>query len=215
MGVKIVHRPPPLAPRLAGGIPETMRKAAHYLRSSADRKIQGGVPPANSPLTAAVKRGDKTLRDSGDLARGIAPHSGALWADASTNAAQARLLQEGGTVTAKRARALFIPAGPETRRLMKHYGAHTPGDLIKAMKADGYGFFTLHKMFFTYKKAVRNKKGKMGRDGKMFALFIVRRSVTIPPRPFLHIDGQDAAYLFNLVISGIRQALRREKEGGT
>jgi phage gpG-like protein len=202
-----------MAPRLEGGIPETMRRAAAYLRSSADRKIRDGVPPANSPLTRAVKRGDKTLRDSGDMAGGIASHSGAVWADASTNARQARLLQEGGTVTAKRARALFIPAGPLTRTLMKRYGAHTPADLIKAMKADGYGFFTLHKMFLAYKKAVRNKKGKMGRDGKMFALFIVRRSVTVPARPFLYHDGQDAAYLFNLLVTGIRNALKG-KNGG-
>ena len=215
MGVKIVHRPAPLAPRLERGIPETMRKAALYLQSSADRKIQGGVPPANAPLTAAVKRGNQTLRDSGSMARSIAPHSGALWADASTNAKQARLLQEGGTVTAKRARALFIPAGPETRRLMTRYGAHTPGDLIKAMDADGYGFFYKDKVFCAYKKGKALKRGGAGKDGKHFALFIVRRSVTIPARPFLYHDGRDLAYLFNLVVTGIRQALRREKEGGT
>jgi phage gpG-like protein len=203
MGVKVVHRPPPLAPRLAGGIPETMRKAAAYLRSSADRKIKNGVPPPNAPLTAAVKRGNQTLRDSGNLARSIASHSGATWADASTREKQARLLQEGGTIRPKRARALMLPAGPMTRTLMKRYGAHTPRDLFRLMEIDGYTFFRRKKVYMA-------KKGKRGKE---FALFIVRMSVTIPARPFLYIDGRDAAYLFNLVVGGIKQALQK-KEGG-
>jgi phage gpG-like protein len=188
-----------------------MRKAAQYLQSSADRKIKSGVPPPNAPLTAAVKGGSQTLRDSNSMARGIAPHSGALWADASTNAKQARILQEGGTITAKKARALFIPAGPKTRYLMKQYGAHTPGDLIKAMKADGYDFFYKDKVFCAYKKGKPLKRGGTGKKGEDFALFIVRRSVTIPARPFLYHDGKDAAYLFNLLITGIRQALAPKK----
>ena len=130
---------------------------------------------------------------------------------------QARLLQEGGTIRPKNAKALWIPAGPKTRRLMKRYGAHTPGDLIKAMKADDYdGFYTpLSKVYCMYKKGKTLKQGGTGKGGKPFALFIVRRSVTIPARPFLYHDGRDLAYLFSLVVTGIRQALRREKEGGT
>jgi phage gpG-like protein len=214
MGVKIVHRPRPLSPRLKEGIPETMRKAAAYLRSSADRKIRDGVPPPNSPLTSSIKRGGQTLKDSGDMARGIASHSGALWADASTNAKQARLLQEGGIIRPKKAKALWIPAGPKTREMMKRYGAHTPGDLIKAMESDDYkGFYTSSsKVYCMYKKGKALKGGGTGKGGKPFALFIVRSSITIPPRPFLYIDGKDASYLFNLVVSGIRGALN--KKGG-
>jgi phage gpG-like protein len=203
MGVKVVHRPPPLAGRLAGGIPETMRKAAAYLRSSADRKIRDGVPPANSPLTAAVKRGSRTLRDNGDLAGSIAPHSGALWADASTNKKQARLLQEGGTIRPKRARALMLPAGPMTRTLMKRYGAHTPRDLWRLMEADGYKIFRPRG-----KNVYLAQKGKRG---KPFMLFIVRSSVTIPARPFLYIDGRDEAYLAELVRGGIMRELGRKQ----
>jgi phage gpG-like protein len=182
-----------------------MRKAAAYLRSSTDRKIRDGVPPANSPLTQAVKRGGQTLRDSGDLAGGIAPHSGALWADASTNAKQARLLQEGGTIRPARAKALMIPAGPRTRQLMKRYGAHTPRDLWRLMEINGYQIFR--------PKGKNVYLAKEGRRGKPFALFIARGSVTVPPRPFLHIDGRDAAYLFSLVVAGIRSALKG-KNGG-
>jgi phage gpG-like protein len=189
-----------------------MQKAAQYLQSSADRKIRSGVPPANSPLTAAVKRGSQTLRDSNSMARGIAPHHGATWADASTRAKQAKILQYGGTITAKRAKALFIPAGPMTRTLMKQYGALTPGDLIKSMKADGYdGFYTpLSKVYCMYKKGRALKNGGTGKGGKPFALFIVRRSVTIPARPFLYIDDKDDKYLTNLINNAVRKKLQEK-----
>jgi phage gpG-like protein len=210
MGVKVVKRPPPCAPLLVGGIPETMSRAAAYLRSSADRKIKSGVPPPNSPLTARVKRGNLTLRDFGTLARSIAPHSGELWADASTPLKQAKILQRGGAIRAK-GRGLWIPAGPETRRLMKQYGAGSPGALIKALKAEGYdGFYTpLTRVYCMYKKGKTLKNGSAGKAGKPFALFVVRSSVVIPARPFLHIDQKDEAYLTALVRRGIVQKLRK------
>jgi phage gpG-like protein len=186
-----------------------MRRAAAYLRSGADRKIKSGVPPANSPLTERVKQGGLTLRDSGDLMRSIAPHSGAFWADASTAKKQARILQEGGVIRAK-GKGLWIPAGAQTRKLMKQYGAKTPGQLISAMEAAGYGFFFTPrtKVYCAYKKGRARKKGGTGPGGKPFALFVVRSSVTIPARPFLHIDKQDEAYLVPLIRSGIIRELK-------
>jgi phage gpG-like protein len=209
MGVKILHRPKLYGKALQDGIPETMKRASEYLRSSADRRIKSGVRPANSPLTIKIKRGDQTLRDSGDLAGSIASHSGATWADASTNKKQARLLQEGGTIRPKNARALWIPAGPMTRTLMKRYGAQRPGELIKAMKADGYGFFVtpLSKVFCAYKKGRALKNGGTGKDGKASALFIIRSSVTIPARPFIYIDDRDEQFLTGLVRRGIMKEL--------
>jgi phage gpG-like protein len=176
-----------------------MKRVAQYLQSSADRKIKNGVQPPNSPLTIKIKRGDKTLRDTNGsgLAGSIASHSGATWADASTNKKQARILQEGGTIRPRNARALWIPAGPETRNLMTRYGAQRPGELIRAMKADDYSFFMEKKLFMA----------KKGKRGKPFALFIIRSSVTIPARPFLYIDSKDEAFLENLIRDGIMKEL--------
>ncbi len=198
MGVKVVKRLPDYAEALKGGLPDTMKKAAKYLRSSANRKINKGVAPENAPLTQKVKGGSKTLRDNNTMAASIAPHSGPLWADSSTNAKQARILQEGGTVTAKRAKALYIPAGPKTRAMIRKYNASSPGDLISKMEADGYEFFytKLSKVLFAKKK-----------HGKPFLLFIVRRSVKIPARPFLYIDDNDERYLTNLIRAGVRKKL--------
>jgi phage gpG-like protein len=212
MGVKVVARPAALAQVLEGGIPEAMRQAAAYLRSSADRKIKAGVPPPNSPLTAAIKRGNLTLRDTNSLAASIAPHSGATWADASTNKKQARILQEGGVIRPKKAKALWIPAGPETRRLMTKYGATSPARLIAAMEADGYGFFKHpeSKVFCAYKKSTGKGEGKnltLHKNAKVFALFIVRSSVTIPARPFLYIDGRDMENLMAIISLGIEKKI--------
>jgi len=204
MGVKVVKSLPDYAKRIGAGLAPTMKKAAIYLQSSALKKINNGIMPANAPLTQEVKRGSQTLRDNGDLMRSIAPHSGDMWADASTNLKYAKILQEGGTITPKNAKALFIPAGAKTRTLMRSYGAHSPRSLIKAMTADGYGFFSIGKAYFAYKKST----GKSGKKGKEFILFIISRSVKIPARPFLFIDEKDNAYLMKLIQEGVSNSLK-------
>jgi len=209
MGVKIISRPPDYARMLGAGLAPTMKKAAMYLQSSALRKINSGIKPANKSLTQEVKRGSQTLRDNGDLMRSIAPHSGDTWADASTNLKYARIQQEGGTITPKNAKALFIPAGYETRKKMRHYNAWTPRSLISAMKADGYNFYKVGRLFFAYKKGKTLKNGKEGKQGKEdFPLFIISKSVEIKPRPFLFIDEKDNAYLVKLIQEGVANSLK-------
>ncbi|MDR2049073.1 MAG: phage virion morphogenesis protein [Treponema sp.] len=209
MGVKIVARPSKKAGSIAR-VPEAFKHIAHYLRSRADKRIKEGVPPPNSPLTARVKRGNLTLRDSGALMRSLATHAGDLWADTSTKLKYARIQQEGGTIRSK-GKGLWIPAGPETRRLMKRYGTQKPGALIAAMKADDYDFFSRKKVFCAYKKGKTLKNGRKGPDGKPFALFVIRSSVTIPARPFLHIDRADELYILNYLGIAIRDALEKGK----
>ncbi|MDR0300842.1 MAG: hypothetical protein LBI04_00830 [Treponema sp.] len=208
MGVKVVRRPPDYAKLIGAGLAGTMKKAAMYLQSSANKKINSGIMPANAPLTQEVKQGGKTLRDRGELMQSIAPHSGDLWADASTNLQYARIQQEGGTITPKSAKALFVPASAKTREKMRSYNAWTPRSLIAAMKSDGYGFFSAGKIFFAYKKGKTLKSGKTGKQGEEFALFIISRSVKIPARPFLFVDEKDEEYLMKLVQEGVTNALK-------
>ena len=91
MGVRIVKDLPQFGQNLQSRISSAMPKIAAYLQSCANKKINRGVSPANAPLTAAVKQGNRTLRDTGALAASIAAHSGKDWADASTNLKYARL----------------------------------------------------------------------------------------------------------------------------
>ncbi len=198
MGVKVVSRLPHYAAALRGGLGETMQRAALYLQSSANRKIKAGISPSNAPLTQKVKGGDRTLRDTNALAASISPHSGDAWADASTNLPYARIQQEGGIVRAKRAKALYIPAGPKTRQLMRQYNADSPRDLIGKMESDGYEFFytRLSKVLYAKKKR-----------GQPFLLFILRRSVKIPARPYLYHDQEDERFILNLVRKAVRKKL--------
>lgn len=198
MGVKVVRQLPKYARALQGGLGETMQKAALYMQSSANQKIKKGVAPENAPLTKKVKGGDRTLRDSNALAASIAPHSGPSWADASTNLKYARIQQEGGVIRSKRAKALYIPAGPKTRQLMRQYNASSPGDLIGKMEADGYEFFytRLSKVLYAKKKR-----------GQPFLLFILRRSVKLPARPYLYHDDADERFILNLIRRSVRKKL--------
>lgn len=199
MGVRIVKDLPKFGQSLQGKVSSAMPKIAAYLQSCANKKINQGVPPANAPLTAAVKQGNKTLRDTGALAASIAAHSGQTWADASTNLKYARIQQEGGTIASK-GKGLWIPAGAKTRQLMRQYSATSPGQLIRAMKGAKW-------------KMWRTGKAWMAQKGKQapFVLFIIKDKIEIPARPFLYIDKKEEAYIMKLVREAVFLSLKEDK----
>ena len=197
MGVQITKRVDELSGRIKNGSLEpTMRRVSKYLVSSAVGKINRGVPPENAPLTQEVKQGNKTLRDNGQLMASIAPQHGKDWAAAQTNKRQAKILQEGGEIQGK-GKGLWLPASAETRRLMRKYNARKPGELIEAMKGDGYSFSRTGKVFCARKKG-----------GKPFALFIIKQSVKIPSRPFLYLDEADEKFVTNEIRKSVREILK-------
>jgi phage gpG-like protein len=59
---------------------------------------------------------------------------------------------------------------------------------------------------------VNEPKTKTGRNSRKepAILFILRKSVTIPPRPFLYIDEKDEKYLFDLVRKTVHRGLGAE-----
>lgn len=198
MGVRIVKDLPQFGQNLQSRISSAMPKIAAYLQSCANKKINRGVPPANAPLTAAVKQGNRTLRDTGALAASIAAHSGKDWADASTNLKYARLQQEGGTITG-RGKGLWIPAGARTRQLMRQYSATSPGQLIRAMKGAKW-------------KMWRAGKAWMAQRGKQapFVLFIIKNKVQVPARPFLYIDRKEESYIMRIVQEAVFLSLKED-----
>lgn len=211
MGVEITKCAGEIAARLKNAdMTAAFRAMSKELVTSAVRKINAGVAPENAPLTQSVKRGNKTLRDTGALMASIAPQNGRDWAAAQTNLPYARMMQEGGTVTAK-GRALALPASSRTRKLMREFNAQKPRELVEAMKAAGYSVFVS-------KKAGTDEGGvlmaKKGTRGKPFALFIIRRSVKIPARPFLYIDEKDERFFTRLVQKAVHEALQQPSNGG-
>lgn len=204
MGVQVTKSVGELAKRLkSGSLEPTMRRVSKYLVSSAVRKINGNIPPENAPITQEVKQGNKTLRDDGQLMASIAPQNGKDWAAAQTNKKQAKILQEGGTVTAK-GKSLAIPASYQTRLLMRRYNAQKPRELIEAMKADGYNVFRLKKEGGGSTNILLAKKKR----GEPFALFILKKSVKIPARPYLYLDEADEKFVTNEVRKSVREILK-------
>ena len=197
MGVQITQSLGDFSSRIAGGrLEPVMRRISRYLVSSATRKINSGIPPENAPLTQEVKQGNKTLRDNGQLMASIAPQNGREWAAAQTNLRYAKIQQEGGTIQGK-GKGLWIPASSKTRSLMRRYNSQTAGELIKSMKADGYSFYRTGKVFCARKKS-----------GEPFALFIIKQSVKIPARPFLHIDEKDEKHITREIQNAVHEALQ-------
>lgn len=204
MGVQVTKSVGELAKRLrSGSLEPTMRRVSKYLVSSAVRKINGNIPPENAPLTQEVKQGNKTLRDNGQLMASIAPQNGKDWAAAQTNKKQAKILQEGGTVTAK-GKSLAIPASYQTRLLLRRYNAQKPRELIEAMKADGYSVFRLKKEGGGSTNILLAKKKR----GEPFALFILKKSVKIPARPYLYLNEADEKFVTNEVRKSVREILK-------
>lgn len=201
MGVQITKSLGEISKRLkSDSLETTMRKISKYLVSSAVRKINSNIPPENSPLTQEVKNGNRTLRDSGQLMGSIAPQSGKSWAAAQTNLKYAKINQEGGEINGK-GKGLWLPASGKTRTLMRKYNAQKPSELINAMKADGYSFFRTGKVFCA-----------RTRNGKPFALFVIKRSVKIPARPFLYIDEKDEKYINGEIKKAVHDALQGGKK---
>lgn len=197
MGAQITKRVGEITKRLkSGDLEPVMRRVSKYLVSSAVGKINGDIPPENAPLTQEVKQGNKTLRGNGQLMASIAPQNGNDWASAQTNLKYAKIHQEGGTISGK-GKGLWLPASHVTRQLMRKYNAQKPGELIEAMKGDGYSFFRRGKVFCARKKG-----------GNPFTLFIIKQSVNIPARPFLYISEADEKHITKEVQKTVREALK-------
>lgn len=196
MGVTVTKSFENLADKISeGALEPTMQKLSKFLVSSAVKKINGDIPPANSGLTQAVKQGNKTLRDDGQLMASIAPQNGKTWAAASTNVKYAKINQEGGTIQGK-AKGLWLPAGARTRTLSRQYNAQSAGELISAMRSAGYSFYRIKNVFMAKKK-----------KGEPFPLFVIKKSVTIPSRPFLYISKEDEQYITAEIKKAIHNAL--------
>ena len=112
-------------------------------------------------------------------------------------------MQEGGTVTAK-GKSLAIPASYQTRLLMRKYNAQKPRELIEVMKADGYSVFRLKKEGGGSTNILLAKKKR----GEPFALFILKKSVKIPARPYLYLDEADEKFVTNEIRKSVREILK-------
>ncbi len=165
-------------------LPTLLRQVGDYMVSSVQRRINNGIDPENAALTVAVKQGSKTLRDRGQLLSSIAAHVTGSQVAVGTNRQGAATNHFGKTITAK-GKWLWIPASSRTRTLQRRYGFKA-SQVMTGLKSSGHSVWIQSKTDST--GVVLAKKGKRG---KPFVVFILKKSVVIPARPFLFIDSSD------------------------
>ena len=180
------------------------QRVADHMVGSTQQKINQGIAPANAPLTVAVKGGknpSKTLYDHGHLIGSIAGRATTTEASVGTNKLYAKLQHFGGTIKAKK-QWLFIPASAETRKMQRKY-SFAVGELMRKMRADGYNvWFQVNGnkgVVMAEKKLKRYKRDDSGKKvHKAFVLFILKKEVVIPARPFLSIDELDRKVIIRM-----------------
>jgi phage gpG-like protein len=101
-----------------------------------------------------------------------------------TNLAYAKIQHEGGTITPKKAKYLAIP-------LQKIAKVKSPRDFQNTFIRNGIIF---------QKQA----------DDKIIALYVLKKSVTIPARPYLFIDDQDEKIVITRITPLLEEDIKKE-----
>ena len=153
---------------------------ARFVSTTVDR-INRGIELPNAPLTRAWKKGSNTpLRDTGRLMSSITYKAGkdlVIW---GSNLLYAGIHQLGGTIKPVNAKKLAIPAGWDTRRLMRKYG-ETPEKCIEGLKKAGW------KIWFR-DRSIMGVPPRKRKKAEPVVLFIRKKKVEIPARPFLRFE---------------------------
>jgi phage gpG-like protein len=163
---------------------ELNSRIGQYMVASTQRKIKGGIKPDNAPLTVAVKQNTKTLRDRGLLMGSISYRADATQAVVGTNREGAVVQQMGFVIRAKK-KWLWIPASSWTREQQRRFG-FSASEVMKGLKSSRYAVWTVSR---TPTSGV--VLAKYGKKGKIHTVFVLKKSVVIPARPFLFLDELD------------------------
>jgi phage gpG-like protein len=150
--------------------------------SQVQKNIIKGPWAPNAPLTREVKGSSLPLRDRGQLLASITSGTENDKAVVGTNHPAARILHYGGTIVPKNTQFLAVPTG-DARAFMRIYGA-TPRACIENMEAAGYSFFYGGPVLCA----------RLGK-GRIHALFIMKKSVTIPARPYMTLPPESVKVL--------------------
>ena len=171
-----------------------MKELSLIALSAVQKNIESGIPPENAPITQAVKQGNNPLKDTGSLRRSITARHSATQAAVGTNLAYAHLHnpengQEKTVIRPKKSRFLCIPASAKTRTLFRRYG-WSPREVIAGLQQSGVSVYRPYKKGGRVRSNVimAQKKGE-----KPFALFILKKSIIIPARPFMFLPDDALA----------------------
>jgi phage gpG-like protein len=180
---------------IGGMAAEMIRKKIH--------SGQGFAPL--SPATAAYRGAGRPLQDTGSLRDSITFQVvDGQTVSVGTNKPYAAIQHNGGVITAKKAKWLWIPAAG-TRKLQRRYG-YGATDVLNGLKSEGYTvYFHPDKrvLLWKEKRRTRNEKGNL--EYKSHILFYLKKSVEIPARPFFYLSDKDMDLLMKEVGSALEQ----------
>lgn len=166
-----------------------------YLVSSIQGRIKAGLKPDNSAVTQAYKKNNLPLRDTGQYFASFTwQHAGKNRIKVGTPKKQARILNDGGKITPKKAKMLYIPAGAFTRQIERKSNASTSAEssvraVIDWLENNGY-------QVWWAKNVVMCKKGKKGKETPVYYL---KKQVTIPARPHIYVSQEDRIFILRKV----------------
>lgn len=172
------------------------RRIGNYMVASTVKKIEAGIMPPNAPLTVAVKKNNLPLKDRGNLLSSFSAKSDEGQVRIGTNRIRAKLLQYGGMVKPK-GQWLWIPADPRTRTLLGRY-AHHPTAVIKGLRSEG------NLVWFHTKPTHGVVMARKGKRGKPWVVFVLKKSVKIPARPFLFFSDFDMSMIQGYLRDGVK-----------
>lgn len=183
-----------------------------YMKNSTKEKIRKGYvkgPKTLAPLTKKLRRkGSSTvLNDTGALRRSInAITSGRginKYIVVGSPLIYARLQNEGGTITPKTAKKLYLPASKKTKQLSNLYGVK---EALTRLKKEGWYIWHTNRAVLgvspTNKKRIKGSSQQRKKLSSKYQqlLFIKKSSVHIPKREYLYVSKRDERIITSLVV---------------
>ena len=138
----------------------------------------------NAPLTLRLKGNKPPLRNAGHLRASITGKVKEGKVIVGTNLKYAPILHFGGEIKPKKAKKLAIPANKKIKKMVDLVGVK---GVLENLEKQGW------KIFFR-EKSIMGKPPK----GKPVVLFIRRKKVKIPERPFMELTDEQVNELYQL-----------------
>jgi phage gpG-like protein len=191
------------------GVTETLDELARSLQNPAKLSTIGGMAVEMirghihsgqgfkplSPATVGYRGNGRPLQDTSELQKSITYKViDGQTVKVGANKPYAALQNYGGTVRAKNAKWLWIPAAG-TRQLQRRYGFKIT-DVLNGLKADGYSvYFSAGSRVVCWKEKRRSRSEEGKLEYKSHILYYLKKSVEIPARKFFYLTDREMGLL--------------------
>lgn len=166
--------------------------------------------PANAPLTKTLKGNKGPLKDTGVTRASITYVATPETLIAGTNVKHARLINDGGTVTAKKARMLTIPATRQVKLMTNIKGVR---GAIKQLESRGWNVLFRGGAVIgtppTGAKGIGLKlKPKQKGQKPTYLLYYRKKSIKVPARKFMYLNQQSKDTLKQFALEHLKGSLK-------